>query len=180
MATNIKMNKKKLGLIGGIVLVNTFLVSIFSLGGHIPGVLDDTKKHLITERHEINEEIKESSYYASRLDKKNFTLHYGKPFLYDNKILREVTLKYESDKNGFHEEVKIVPCDSLDEEEYIEKVTYNQDYDDYLVVKQSIQGEILDDIVLLSSMAFASTLMYSVGGSIIDREEEEKKKLVKE
>jgi len=178
MATNIKMNKKKLGLIGGIVLVNTFLVSIFSLGGHIPGVLDDTKKHLIIERHEINDEIKESSYYASRLDKKNFTLHYGKPFLYNNKILREVTLKFENDNNRFHKEVKIVPCDSLDEEEYIEQVIYSQDYDDYIVVKQSINGEIIDDIVLLSSMAFASTMIYSIGKSIINREEE--KKLIKE
>ena len=180
MATNIKMNKKKLGLIGGIVLVNTFLASIFSLGGHVPFVLDDTKKHLITEQHEKNGEINENSYYANKLDKKNFTLHYGKPFLYNNKILREITLKYENDKNHFHEEVKIVPCDSLDEEEYIERVTYNQDYDDYLVVKQSIKGEILDDIVLFSSMAFASTIMYSVGKSIIDREEDEKKKLIKE
>jgi len=178
MATNIKINKKKLSLIGGIVLVNTFLASVFSLGGHVPFILDDTKEYLITEKHNMNGEINENSYYATKLDKKNFTLHYGKPFLYNNKILREVTLKFENDNNRFHKEVKIVPCDSLDEEEYIEQVIYSQDYDDYIVVKQSINGEIIDDIVLLSSMAFASTMIYSIGKSIINREEE--KKLIKE
>ena len=178
MVKNIKINKKKLILLGSIVLVNTFIVGTFSLGGHVPGKLDDTKVYKIIEEDKIGDNVLETSFYSNTKNHKDYAIHYGKPYLYGDKILRKVTTYYENNGNITEKEERIVPCERIDSEAYVETITYRKDYDDYLIMKQSINDEIMDDAVLLGLLTFATAIVHTVGKSIIDREEE--KKLIKE
>lgn len=176
---NVKVSKSLAKLIGTVILVDSLIVGVVSLGGHIP-INQDTKKinevveTKITERANKNE-IEVSNYFDNDIDTRNRVVYYKKPYLNEDGIrLRDIETVYNNNSLIPKKSTKTVLVDSNEpDESYIETYQYDINTDNFIRIKENLHDEILSDVTLLLILGTLDTAIISVGKSYIKRKEEE-------
>ena len=177
---NVRLTRSMAKLIGTVVLVDSLIVGVVSLGGHTPIYQDDKNIYkvfeTVTKEANGEQEVTISNLYEDEVDKKNRVVYYKKPYYNNGNRVREVVTVYNN-TFGPKKEVKTVSV-SEDEEDisYVEKYEYDRDLNHFITVKETLYDEVLSDTCLLMILGLIDTAMIAAGNSYIRREEEEKEK----
>ena len=173
---NINVSKSMAKLIGTVVLVDSLIVGIVCLGGHIPIHQDDKKIYQIEEikTKETNDikEVSTNTFYQNNYDIRNKVVYYQKPYLLDGKLFRNITTVYNDITGPVKETKRVLVANNIEDEAYIETYEYNKDLDNYIIVKESLYDEVLSDTALLLILGIIDTGMICIGNSYIKRKEE--------
>lgn len=172
----VKVFKKISKLIGTIVLVDSLIVGIVSLGGHTPIYRDDKKVNEVFEtvykKWDNTHELTVSNYYEGEVDTRAKIVYYQLPFETDKGRFRNVKTLYREPLGPTVEE-KIVPVtDKDDVGQYIETYEYNINTDHYITVKETLRDELLSDTALLMLLGIVDTAIYAAGNNYLSRKEE--------
>ena len=174
---NVRVSKSIKKLIGTIVLVDTLIIGIVSLGGHTPIYQDDKRINMMFESDEIDygdhKDMKVSNFYENETrEKRNRVIYYKTPYENEYGRFREIVTVYK-DTTGYNREVTIVPVSKDDNTSYIETIEYSINSDHYFVTKETLHDELVSDVTLIMLLGMIDTGMVSVGMSYIRRKEEE-------
>ena len=181
--SNVKVSKGIKKLIGTMVLVDSLIIGIVSLGGHTPIYQDDKKIPEVIETvytdYQDNHEVEVTNYYQNEIDAKKKVIYYKKPFTTEEGKFREIVTVYNNNFGPTRETkiVRISPA-TPDDDTYIETYEYDINTNKYITVKETLHDEIAYDILLLFVTGIIDVGMYAAGMSYLRREEEEDNKTI--
>ena len=177
---NVRLTRSMAKLIGTVVLVDSLIIGVVSLGGHTPIYQDEKKIYesvetVTTEWDQGHDIVVTNSFDEDINEKKNKVVYYKMPYKTKEGIMvRDIETVY-SDTFGPKKTIKTVLFDG-GLESYVETYQYDRNVDHYITVKENLYDEVLSDACLLMMLGVIDTAMISIGKSYIEREEEEKEK----
>ncbi len=177
---NVKVSKGLAKLIGTAILVDSLIVGVFALGGHVPFHQDTKKINEVVEtkttERENTKEIEVSNGFDNDIDIRNRVVYYQKPYLNEDGIrLRDIETVYYSDSLIPKKSTKTVLVGSDEPDEaYVETYQYDINTDHFIRIKENLHDEILSDATLLLILGMMDTAIIAAGKSFIKRKEDEK------
>ena len=177
---NVKVSKGLAKLIGTAILVDSLIVGVFALGGHVPFHQDTKKINEVVETKTTErantKEIEVSNDFDNDIDIRNRVVYYQKPYLNEDGVrLRDIETVYYSDSLIPKKSTKTVLVGSNEPDEtYVETYQYDINTDHFIRIKENLHDEILSDITLLLILGMMDTAIIAVGKSYIKRKEDEK------